>query len=193
MVVASGFGGGAVFVFALAVFTAAASVIVAAGFFFGFGFEFGDGNFAALRVNSDEGEVGRGDVVVSAGDGVFDPDFDADFHGRGEGAVEGRFEDEQVADVDGRDEVDVVHRGGDDVGAGVAIGGHGSDEVDVMHEAAAEQVAEGVGVVGQDYFGHLRLRLGGPADGEGVAVQFHGWLAFNRVLLSVSISSLGIS
>ena len=97
---------------------------------------------------------------------VFHPDLDADFHGSFEGAIDGGFEDEQVADVDGRNEVDVFHGGGDDVGAGVAIGGHGADEVNEVHEAAAEQVAQSIGVVGQDELGHFRLRVGHGARGE---------------------------
>jgi hypothetical protein len=69
------------------------------------------------------------------------------------------------------------------VGAGVAIGGHGSDEVDEVHEAAAEQVAEGIGVIRQDELGHLGLRFGDFADRQGVARKFHRIFRFPVVPL----------
>src|SRR6202034_3853469 len=134
-----------------------------------------DGSAAPLGIDGDEGEIGGGDVVVDTGDGVFDPGFNADFHRGFEGAVDGGFEDDEVADMDGGDEVDVFHGGGDDVAAGVAIGGHGADEVDEVHEAAAEQVAEGVGVVRQDELGHFGLRAGHGARGQRGAVEVHGF------------------
>jgi hypothetical protein len=77
------------------------------------------------------------------------------------------------------------------VGAGVAIGGHGPDEVDKVHQAAAEQVAEGVGVVGQDELGHLGLGFGDFADRQGVSREFH-WIARFQVVPCGSDFSLGI-
>ena len=99
--------------------------------------------------------------------GIFNPDFYADFHRGSERAVDAGLEDEQIADVYGLDEVDVVHRGGDHVGTRVAVGGHGAGEVDEVHQAAAEQVAEGVGIVGQNDLSHLRLRVGYQAGQRG--------------------------
>ncbi len=60
--------------------------------------------------------------------------------------------------MDRLDEVDVIHGRGNDVGARVAIGGDGPSEVDEVHEAAAEEIAQGVGVVGEDDLSHLGLR-----------------------------------
>ena len=37
-------------------------------------------------------------------------------------------------------------------------------KIDEMHETAAEQIAERVGVVGQNDFSHFRLRAGDGAD-----------------------------
>jgi hypothetical protein len=76
--------------------------------------------------------------------------------------------------MDGADEVDVVHGGGDNVGAGVAIGGHGAGEIDEVHEASAEQVAQRVGVVGQDDLSHLRLRAGDGAGRRVELIILHG-------------------
>ena len=81
--------------------------------------------------------------------GCLDPYLDADFERCVEGAIDAGFENEQIADMDGLDEVDVIHGGGDDMGAGVAIGGHGAGQVDEVHETAAEEIAERVGVVGR--------------------------------------------
>ena len=66
------------------------------------------------------------------------------------------------------DEVDVVHRRGDNVGARVPVGGHGAGQIDEVHQPPAQQVAQHVGVVGQNHLGHLRLCAGHGA-GRGVA------------------------
>ena len=63
----------------------------------------------------------------------------------------------------GLNEVDVIHGRGYDVSAGVAIGGNGSCKIDEVHEPAAKQVAERVGIVGQDDLSHFGLGAGhGP-------------------------------
>src|SRR6201998_1551580 len=91
---------------------------------------------------------------------IFDPDFDADFERGIEGAVDAGLENEQIADVHRLDEVDVIHCRGDAMSAGVVIGGEWAGQVDEVHQAAAEEVAQGVGVVGQDDLSHLGLRAG---------------------------------
>ena len=117
-----------------------------------------------VLIDGDEDEIGAGDVKMRAGLRILDPDFNAHFEGSIESAVDTRFEDEQVADVYGLYEIDMVHGRGDDVGARVAIGGYGAGDVDEMHEAATEQVAEGVGVIRKDDFGHLGLGAGDGTD-----------------------------
>ena len=57
----------------------------------------------------------------------------------------------------------MVHGGGDDVGAGMAIGSHGAGEIDKVHQTSAEKIAQRVGVVGQDDLGHLGLGAGDGA------------------------------
>jgi hypothetical protein len=56
----------------------------------------------------------------------------------------------------------------------MAVGGHGADEINEVHETAAEQVAEGVGVVRQNQLGHFRLRFGNAAHGQRMSGEFHG-------------------
>ena len=59
----------------------------------------------------------------------------------------------------GREEVHVIDGGGDDIAARVSVSGEGAGDVDPMHEASAEQGVEGIGVVGENDFGHLGLGL----------------------------------
>ena len=63
-----------------------------------------------------------------AGLRMFDPDLDADFNRGVKGAIDARLEDQQIADVHRLDEVDVIHRRGDDMRARVTIGGHGAGQ-----------------------------------------------------------------
>ena len=144
-------------------FAAAKRIVVAADFVGRFGLHLGQLLPAAVFVDGNEDEVGAGDVQMRPGLRIFDPDLDADLERRVEGAIDARFENEQIADVDRLDEVDVIHGRGDDVGARVPIGGHGAGQVDEVHQASAEQIAERVGVVGQDDLSHLRLRAGDGA------------------------------
>ncbi len=109
-------------------------------------------------IDGDEGEVGRGDVAKGLGANIFHHGFDPDLHGGAEGAIDTGFEDQQVANVDGSDEVDVIHRGGYGERPGVAAGGGGGDQVDELHESATEEVAESVGVGGKDDLAALGLR-----------------------------------
>src|ERR1700722_1236307 len=133
---------------------------------------------ATVFVDGNEDEIGAGDVQVCPGLRIFDPDFDANFERRIEGAIDAGLENEQIADVNRLNEVDVIHGGGDHVGARVAIGGDGAGEVNEVHEAAAKQVAERVGVVREDDLSHLGLRAG---NGAHLRVGFSGthlfWLA----------------
>jgi len=141
---------------------AAAGIFVAADLVCGLGYDLGDFDAMTCCVDGDEGEVCGGDVSEPLLANVFHHGLDANFHGGTEGPIDACFEDEQVADLDGGDEVEVVHGGGDDEGARVAAGGHGAYQIHELHEAAAEKGAEGVGIGREDDFAALRL---GGADG----------------------------
>ena len=127
-----------------------------------------DGNFlpASVRVDGDKNEIGAGDVEVRSGLRVFDPHLNTYFDRCVEGAVDAGLENEQVADVHMLDEVDMIHGRGDDVSARMTICGDGTNDVDEVHEATAEEVSEGVGVVGKDDLGHLGLGACNRADGR---------------------------
>jgi hypothetical protein len=83
--------------------------------------------------------------------------------------------------VDGLDEVDVIHGGGDDVGARVSIGSDGAGEINEVHEAPAEEIAEGIGVVGEDNLGHFGL---GACNGSHLRTGFSGTHDFDLLHLS---------
>ena len=165
---------GAEFFFALgfagAHLAAAAGIFVAADLVFGFGDDLRDLDALAAGVDSDEGEIGGGDVAKRLLTHVFNHSFDADFHGGAEGPVDAGLEDEEIADVDGCDEIEVIHGGSDDKGARVAAGGHGADEIHELHEPASEEVAEGVAVGGEDDLAAFRL---GGADGTRIGAIGH--------------------
>lgn len=156
--------------FAGAHFAAAAGVFIAANLVFGFGDDLRDFDAVAVFVDGDEGEVGGGDVAKLLQANIFDHGLDADFHGGVVGTVDAGLEDEQVADLDGGYEVEVIHGGGDGECSCVSTGSHGADEIDELHEAAAKEVAEGVGVGGEDDLTAFRL---GGADGRRLGAFRH--------------------
>src|SRR6202034_1747628 len=119
---------------------AARGAVMAAHFVRGLGERIRDADALALVVNGDKDEIGAGYVDDGAGAGVLSPHLDSHLHGRRKSTIDAGAQRKQVAEMDGADEVDVVHGRSDDVGARVAVGSHGSGQVNEVHEAAAEQV-----------------------------------------------------
>ncbi len=136
-------------------FAATERIVVAADLIGCFGLHLGQLLTSAMLVYGDEDKIGARDVQMCPGLRVLDPDFDPNLERGIEGAIDAGLENKQIADVHGLDEVDVVHGRGDDVGARVAIGSDGAGQVDEVHEATAEEIAEGIGVVGEDNLSHL--------------------------------------
>lgn len=148
----------------------AAGIFVAAGLVRGFCDDLRDFDAVTSCVDGDEGEVRRGDVTQPLLTNVFHHGLDADFHGGAEGSIDAGLEDEQIANLDGGYEVEVVHGGGNDKGARMAAGSHGTNEIHELHEAATEEGTEGVGVGGKDDLAAFRL---GGADGAGTGAIGH--------------------
>jgi hypothetical protein len=138
-----------------ALFAAAPCIMVAAFVLVRLEFQRGHPYPASLLVDRNKSEIGRCDVTQGAVNGVFHPHLDAHLHGGAESTIERGFQNQQIPDMHRRNKVDMVHRSGDHVRPGMAVGGHRRHQVDVMHEPAAQQVAQCVGVVGQHEFGHL--------------------------------------
>ena len=76
-----------------------------------------------------------------------------------ERTVHAGFEHDQLADENGVAEVEMIHRGGNYVAAAVAMRGDGSRDVDQVHDAASEDVAEHVGVLREHDLDHLGARF----------------------------------
>jgi hypothetical protein len=116
-------------------------------------------------IYSHKGYIGRCGVFALASEDLLGENFYAYFHGRMEDTIDLRFENDQLAEIYGIAKIDIVHGSGDDVTVGVTAGGHGRGHVHQMHDLAAEQFAERIGLRGKDYFRHLRAR---GADGLGL-------------------------
>ena len=58
------------------------------------------------------------------------------------------------------EELQIVDGGRDEEAAGVAVARDGAGDVDQVHDRAAQDVAERIGVVRQDDLHHLGRRLG---------------------------------
>jgi len=113
----------------------------------------------AVAIDCDESQVSRADVPLGSGDVILHPDLDADLHRGVEGAIHRRSKHEQVADVHGREKIKMIGGSGDDEATRMAMTGESSGDIDQMHEASAEQIAQRIGVVRKDNFHHLRLRF----------------------------------
>ena len=81
-------------------------------------------------------------------DVVFHPDFDPHLHRSAEHPIHRGAEDYQISHVDRHPKIQVINCCSDHIVPGVAMGGHGSGEVNPMHEASAQQCAQRIGVVG---------------------------------------------
>ena len=108
-----------------------------------------------LLVDGHKDQEGTGHVQNLARLSVFRPHLHAHLHRGGKCAVDAGLERDQVAQVHRLDEVDVVHRGGHNVGARVPVGGHCASHINEVHQPSAQQIAQRVGVVGQDELGHF--------------------------------------
>ena len=91
-----------------------------------------------MAIHRDKSEIGLRDLLAGVGNVIFDRDSDADLHRGLECAVDRRLQHDHVSDVDGHEEIDVIHGGRDDVGMGVPMGGQCAGEIDPVHESPAQ-------------------------------------------------------
>jgi hypothetical protein len=153
-------------------FAAATGILVTALLLGGFGDDLRDGQAMTFFVDGHKREVRGTYVLRMLMNIVFDPGLDADLHGSLKDAIHGGAEDDQIADLDRDEEIHVIDRGGDGITARVAVGGERSGEIDPVHETAAQQVVQGIGIVGKNNLIHLRLRIDNGARGE-IAIGIH--------------------
>lgn len=76
-----------------------------------------------------------------------------------EGPVHTRLQNDQLADANRIAEIQVVDRSRNNVTAAMPVGGNGSCDIDQVHDAAAENVAEHVGILRKNDLDHFRARI----------------------------------
>jgi hypothetical protein len=108
-----------------------------------------------LLINGDERYIRAARVAPLPGENILGENLHADFHRSAEDTIDAGFQDDQLPDANGVAKVEVVHRSRHHVTHRVAMGGNRSRDVNQVHHAAAEDVAEDVRVVGKDDFDHL--------------------------------------
>ena len=92
---------------------------------------------------------------------VFGDHLDADFHRAAPGVVDRGEEGHQLADMDGLAKVDLVHRQGHHVAAGIAAGAGVGDLVEVLEQVATVHIAGEIGHVRGHQHGHRQLGVYG--------------------------------
>src|SRR5215469_15133853 len=105
-------------------------------------------------------------MLRRVGDVVLDEYLHPDFHRCMKDAVHRGTQDHEVSDTHWHEEIDVIDRSSDHVVAGMTVARHGSGKFDPMHQAATEKCSQWVGIVGQNDFSHLRLRISDGAWDE---------------------------
>lgn len=154
------------------------------------------GNVDALTgvIDCYEGQIGRGDMPQGVGADVFHHALHPDFHGGVEGAIDAGLENENVSDLDRGDEVEMVHGSGDRNGSGMAAGGHGTDQIDKLHQPSAEEVAEGIGIAGEDNLAALGLgECNGASMGKiRVRVRSPALRHFAHILYSIEMDRIAM-
>src|SRR5579864_4037113 len=152
---------------------AAAGIVVATTLLLGFRNDRCYLEVTAFLVDGNKSQVRRSNVLRAVGNVIFNEDFHSDFHGAMKYTVDGRSENDEIAHPHGDQEIDMVDGGGDDVIARVPVGGHRACEVNPVHEASTEKGSQGIGIVWQDDFRHLRLRVANWTRGQ--IVVCHGF------------------
>ena len=151
--------------FGQTMFAATTGIFIAALFFVCLENHWRNRNRATTRIHRDKRHISRTYVRARICKIIFYPDFHADFHGSVESAIDGRTQDNKISGAGGTYEIEMIDGSRHHVVARVAVRGHGGGNVHPMHEAAAEEAVQWVGVVGENEFRHFRLRVANGAGG----------------------------
>src|SRR5262249_31886934 len=130
-------------------------------FFLGLNQQGRHADLAAVAVDRHEREKRRARQLTTTGERFLGEDIDLHLERRGEDAGDARLQDDEVADLDRVQELQIVDGGRNEQRARVAVAGDGAGDVDEVHDRAAEDVAERVRVVRQHDLHHLGRRFGG--------------------------------
>src|SRR5271165_185882 len=113
-------------------------IVVAAALIVGLRYDGWNLDVASAGVDGNERQVGRTHVLAVVRDVVFYPRLYSDLHRGAEYSIYRGAQDNQVSNVHRNPEIHVIDGGGDHVIAAMAMRGHGSGEVNPMHEASTE-------------------------------------------------------
>jgi hypothetical protein len=113
----------------------------------------------AMAIDGNKGQVSGADMTPFASDVAFHPDLYTGFHRGIEGAVDRGTKDNEVANVDGHEEIEMVDGSSDNEAPGMTMCGKCAGNVDPMHQSATEEGAKRIGVVRENDFDHFRLAL----------------------------------
>src|SRR5258708_19600221 len=96
-------------------------------------------------------------MTAGAGDVVLYPAFDTGLHGSGKGPIHRRTQNEQIADMDGSQKIDMVAGSRDHITARMAMRRHVPGDVDEVHQSSAKQIPHRIRVVAHNHLSHFSL------------------------------------
>ena len=166
----------AAFQFVVMCFAAATRVFIAPSLLIRFRDDSGNGDVATTSIHGDEGQIRGTDMLALIEKVVFHPDFYSHFHRSVEDAVNGRTKNHQISHMHGSPKIEMIDGSGDDIIPGVAMRRHRAGEIDPVHESSAQQSSQWIGIVGEDDFIHLRLRIPDWAGHHEVFPLFHSFV-----------------
>ena len=117
--------------------TAPSGIVVTPPLLLGLGNDGSDFQPLARCIDSHKSKVRRSYVLRGIGDVVLNEDFHSYFHRSLENTVNRRLKNHQISNANWNQEVDVIDRRCHDIITGVTMRGHGSREIDPVHQTSA--------------------------------------------------------
>src|SRR5690348_15341525 len=121
-------------------FTAKQGIVITANFIRGFWLDYRNFLASPVLVDCHKYKIRTCNVEMRPGLRIFNPNLYTDFQRSVEGTVHARLQNQQIADMDGLNKVDVIHGGGNDMRSRMTVGRDCAGEVDEVHETSAQQI-----------------------------------------------------
>jgi len=109
-----------------------------------------------ILVKSYEGYVRARGVLPFAGQNILRKYLYADLHRSMKGAVQTCLQHDYLADADRIPKIDVIDRGGHGHGTAVPVRCDGGSDIYKVHDPAAQDIAEDIGVLREHHLRHFR-------------------------------------
>ena len=154
---------------------AAAGIVIAAFLFLGLGDNRCNFHPIPIGIYRDESQMSGRDVLRHIREKVLNKYFYPYFHRGLKDTVNGRAENYQISDPDGDKKINVIHGCGDRVTSGVPVSRHGAGEINPVHQPAAKEGAQGVGIIRQHNLCHLRLRISHGTGDQRMFAHSFSW------------------